>query len=210
MSITDAFDESTWTVEQRLYFKYVDRTLKSGKRAKFSNGQPWHAVYLIAAFFREAREHVRLFSGTLTRKTPDGVSIYEHSRVADAAAGFLMHPKSKITIVLEKDIDVDENCSAEMHPFVKNIRDLSEQGQIRGQLEIWKANEDDLKFLRENNFLYHMMIMDKKAWRIETNPDPDNVKAHVGVGDKSTARSLSRIFDEILCSRSDKVLAIPA
>lgn len=193
-NLVNAFDDSTWDHAERAYFHYVDDVLARGKDERFSNGKPWHAAYLIFKFLQAARQRVRLFSGTLVRSTHDGVCIYEEPQIVEAACGFLKQPSSALQIALEKDIDAP-NQDPNAHPLVAAVHHLKERGDLRGSLEIRRVNEETLRALRGRNVLHHMMLMDDRGWRLETDPNPADVKAIVNAGNGDEATILRRAFD---------------
>ena len=136
---------------------------------------------------------MRIFSGTLVRTTPGGVRIYEEPRIVEAAGDFLKQPGSALRIALEKEIDApDQNPNA--HPLVKGVRRLQEQGQLRGSLEIRRVHDKTTASLRERKVLHHMTLLDERGWRLETDPNPMEVKAIVNAGNADEARSLCRAF----------------
>ena len=193
-NLVNAFDDNTWNAAERAYFKYVDKVIDGGKDERFSNGRPWHAAYLIFKFLQAAKQQVRIFSGTLVRTTPGGVRIYEEPRIVEAAGDFLKQPGSALRIALEKEIDApDQNPNA--HPLVKGVRRLQEQGQLRGSLEIRRVHDKTTASLRERKVLHHMTLLDERGWRLETDPNPMEVKAIVNAGNADEARSLCRAFD---------------
>ncbi len=205
----DPFDEATWSEDERFYFTSVDQMLREGFSDDFSNGKPWHAVYIIAAFLREATQCVRLFSGKLIQYTPDGVAIYAEPHVVDAAKTLLTRDGSELKIVLEDSIDVDDGRAVRKHPLIEGVRRLEKDGRLNGRLDVRRATKTDLEFLREHNFLHHMMVMDQRSWRLETDPDPDDVRARVKIGDKWGARTFARVFDEVLFENAEPVFQTP-
>ena len=203
----DAFDDATWSKDERFYFESVDQMIRDGYSEPFSNGKPWHAVYIIESFLRKAEQRVRLFSGKLTRETEDGVAIYADQHVADAAETFLRHADSKLQIVLQEPIDVDAGQPAGTHPLMERIRALEQAGRLNGSCEVRRARDADLAFLREKNFLHHMLVMDDHSWRLEIDSDLDDVRAKVRIGDAKGARSFARVFDEVLFPKAEPLFA---
>ena len=193
-NLVNAFDDRTWDRAERAYFDYVDGVMARGKDERFSNGKPWHAVYLIFKFLQAAQQRVRIFSGTLVRTTHDGVQVYDEPRVIEAACGFLRRPGTALRIALEKDIDSPDH-DADRHPLVTAVRQLKDQDRLRGCLEVRRVNEETLDSLRERNVLHHMMLMDERGWRLETDPNPTDVKAIVNAGNAEEAGILGRAFD---------------
>lgn len=205
----DPFDEGSWTESERFYFEGVRKLFNERADVRFSNGKPAHAVYLMVLFFQMAQRHMRIFSGSLTRRTSAGILIYEHPRIISASADFLCRPDTKLLIVLEEDIDVDHGQSVDEHPLIAEIQQKRDSGDLKGSLTVSKAHNADLTFLRNKQFLYHLVIMDEQAWRIETRPDPNNVQAQVNAGDQTGARTLAHLFDNILLHRAEPLIEIP-
>lgn len=205
----DPFDEATWSEDERFYFTSVDEMMREGFSDDFSNGKPWHAVYIIAAFLREATQCVRLFSGRLIRATPGGVAIYGQPHVVEAAKTLLTREGSELKVVLEDAIDVDDGCAPQSHPLLEGVHDLEEGGRLNGRLDVRRACKADLEFLREHNFLHHLMVMDQCSWRLETDPDPSDVRARVKIGDQWGAKTFARVFDEVLFENAEPVYQAP-
>lgn len=208
-TLIDAFDENTWDGAERAYFEYVDDVIARGKDERFSNGKPWHAAYLIFKFLQTAQQCVRIFSGTLVRSTHDGVQVYEAPQVIGAACRFLKRPGSALRIALEKDIDAPVR-EPNNHPLVAAVRRLKEYGDLRGSLEIRRVNDETIDALRQRDVLYHMMLMDERGWRLETDPNPTNVKAIVNAGNGDEATILDRAFDTGVWPHGEILVAVTA
>ncbi len=73
---------------------------------------------------------------------------------------------------------------------------LKDKGNLHGLLEIRQASRDAIDFLRSRNYCHHWMVMDERAYRLET--DTEQVKAHVNFGDSITVGALTTIFDHLL------------
>lgn len=209
MNQINAFDEKTWNEAEKFYFEEVESLLQQKVNIKFSNGRPYHAVFLIEKFFHHARSHMRIFSGSLTRQTEYGMDLYQDPHVIKAAKEFLGRPQRRLTIVLEKDIDVDEGMSAQQHPLIEGVCSHLEKNLLKGgELRVFQAHSSVLKFLEQRKFLHHLIVMDHQAWRIET--DAEKFKAQVNTGDSKGASKLARMFDEVLCSNAIQLVPIPA
>lgn len=208
-NLVDAFDDRTWDRAERAYFDYVDEVMARGKDERFSNGKPWHAVYLIFKFLQAAQQRVRIFSGTLVRSTDDGVRVYDEPRVIEAACGFLRRKGTALRIALEKDID-SPGHDPNRHPLVAAVRHLKEDEQLRGSLEIRRVNEETLDSLRERDVLHHMMLMDERGWRLETDPNPTDVKAIVNAGNDEEAAILGRAFDTGVWPHGETLVRVTA
>ena len=206
LSVVDPFNPTTWTDDSRIYFNNVDAMLLNPKEYLFSNDRLWHALYLMAKFFECAKNHVRIFSGKLTRKSDEfGLKIYENPNVIDAVCRFLAKPNTQLNIVVQDEIDVDVGQDASDHPLIKAVAASSPMGR----LTLCKANRNSLDKLRRHNMLRHMMIVDRFAWRLEFDSGVPLVKADVGIGDESLAKQLGRLFDEVLFRPGHKLLKDP-
>ena len=208
-NLVNAFDDTTWDRTERAYFGYVDDVMSSGKDERFSNGKPWHAAYLIFKFLQAAQQCVRIFSGTLVRSTREGVLIYEEPRIIDAACSFLKRSGCALRIALEKDIDAPAH-DPNKHPLVAAVHGLREIGHLRGSLEIRRMNDETLDSLREREALHHMMVMDERGWRLETDPNTTDVKAIVNAGNNDEATILSRAFDTGIWPHGETLVAVRA
>ena len=200
----DPFEPSTWSEKEKVYFEKVDSALAQETNLLFSNGLPQHAVYLIEKFFTNAKTKVRLFSGSL-RRTVGGVVVYGNPRVAQAVEKMLTGGVS-LQIVLQNAIDVDVNQTWKDHPLVRIEDRLNEAGRVSGSLEIRQSSKDSVRHLEKFKFLNHWMVMDRTAYRLET--DIRKTTAHVNFGDREMAGALADIFDNMLF-RSAKPLTRP-
>lgn len=203
--VLDAFDPTTWNDAERYYFANVDEALGTATNVVISNGRPQHAVYLIEKFFRNAEHAVRLFSGRLSR-TYGSVSVYTNPRVVEAAAVLLRRVNSRLSIVIENKIDVEPTQTVADHPLARMASELKERGELRGRLEVRQASGNAIDFLRNKDYCHHWMVMDHRAYRLET--DTEQVKAHVNFGDLATAGALVTIFDQLLYPTSTDLLTI--
>ena len=189
------------------YFDYVERMLDEGANVVVKNGRPIHAIYLIEAFLRKAKNTVRLFSGTLKQRT-DELKIYGDSHVVAAARNFLSRSGTDMRIVLENPIDLTEGQRMEDHPMIDTAYGLRDEGRMGGGFRVRRARKDNIRFLRREKFCHHMVIIDERAYRLET--DPEKFKAHVNFGDKKTAGKLSQVFDRILFDGGEPLVSIPS
>lgn len=193
----DPFNPDTWSETERAYFHKVDSALERGTNLLFSNGLPEHAVYLIEKFFTNAKEEVRLFSGSLSRAIRD-VEVYGNPKVAAAVEKMLSSGVS-LQVVLHNAIDVDEHESWVDHPLVRIKNRLKREGRLSGSLHIRQCSQDGIRHLEKFKFLNHWMVMDRTAYRLET--DIRRARAHVNFGDREMAGILADIFDDVLfCS----------
>ncbi len=190
----DPFNPDTWSEEEKAYFEKVDTALAQGADLLFSNGRPQHAVYLIEKFFTHAKKEVRLFSGRLSR-TVRGVEVYGNHRIA-AAVENLLTANVKLQVVLQDDIDVDAGQTWVDHPLARIEARLKQAGKLSGSLDIRQSSPDSIRHLEEFSFLNHWMVMDRTAYRLETNVR--RAAAHVNFGDGKMANMLADIFDDVL------------
>lgn len=77
----DPFDERSWTESERFYFEGARKLFDERADVRFSNGKPAHAVYLMVLFFQMARRRMRIFSGSLARRTAADILLYENPRI---------------------------------------------------------------------------------------------------------------------------------
>ena len=196
VNAVNPFDPDTWTEEERFYFEYVDEKLDAKENVGISNGKPIHAVYLIEGFLSRATQQVRLFSGKLSRTSESGTPIYADPHVAAAALKFLSKEGSRLTVVLEKDIDVEAEQSVEDHPLVNEILAAKERNEVAGTFELCQISDEALQFLDRHEVHNHLMILDEQAYRIET--DLEEFKAHVNFGDTKSAGILANLFDKCI------------
>ena len=206
-NLVNAFDDDTWDRTERAYFDYVDGVLARGKDERFSNGKPWHAAYLIFKFFHVAEQCVRIFSGTLARSTDEGVLIYEEPRIIEAACVFLKRSGSALRIALERDIDAPGR-DPNRHPLVAAVHRLKEGGHLRGSLEIRRVNDETLDSLRQRKVFHHMILLDERGWRLET--DLTDMKAIVNGGNGDEAAILNRAFDTGIWPHGETLVAVRA
>lgn len=193
MTMLDPFDPDTWNETERGYFDKVDQAMEQQANLLFSNGLPEHAVYLIERFFMNAKEKVRLFSGRLSR-TIGGVEVYGNARIASAVQKMMAEGVS-LQIVLQEKIDVGTDESWVDHPLVR-VENSMTKNVKRGSLDIRQAAADAIEHLKRHKFLNHWMVMDRTAYRLET--DVRRAAAHVNFGDGDMAGVLADIFDEVL------------
>ena len=189
----DPFNPDTWSETEAAYFRKVDSALKDGTDLLFSNGLPQHAVYLIEKFFMNAKEVVRLFSGSLSRVI-GGVEVYGNPRVVTAVEKLLSSGVS-LRVVLHNSIDVGENETWVDHPLVRVANHLA-NGRLSDSLEIRQSSKGSIEHLVKFKFFNHWMVMDKTAYRLET--DIRRARAHVNFGDSEMAGTLADIFDDVL------------
>ena len=197
------FDRSTWSGDERRYFQLVDEALARMENRIISNGRVEHAAYIIHKFLTHATGRLRVFSGKLSR-TYNGFSVYGNDAIIDAACAFLARPDRELTVVVEHGLDLEPDETTEDHPLVRAIR--RKQNQLQGTIEIRRASQPDVKYLRDKNFSNHWMIMDDHAYRLETNLE--KAGAHVNFADRETAGALAKIFDTILYRRADQLVRI--
>ena len=195
-------DDDTSAATVRCYFEHVDKLYDSGGNVAFSNSKGIYAVGLITRLLNRAQHEVRLFSGWLTRQDPSSeVPLYGDRCVVAAAQGFLQKDRSKFIVVLEHELDVDSGMKRAGHPLIKALVSARDEGKLSGTFELRKAANGAIRFLRERDSLKHMMVVDRQAYRIET--DGKHLRAHVNFGDEQSCAVLSQLFDEYILAGSE-------
>ena len=198
---TPQADDMSAATEQD-YFERVDELADAGANVAFSNSKGIYAVGLIAKLLNRAQHKVRLFSGRLTRQDPSSdVLLYGDPRVASAAQGLLQKDRSEFIVVLEHELDVASGMTRAGHPLIKALVSAREEGKLSGTFELRKAASGAIQFLRERDCRNHMMIVDREAYRIET--DGKHLRAHVNFRDERACAVLSRLFDEYILPGSE-------
>ena len=207
LSRLDPFDSSTWSEDERRYFRGIDQAMRNRTNVIISNGKVEHAVYLLAKFFKGTMGTIRLFSGNL-RRNMNGVSVFEHDHILTSAQALLKRG-CEIRVVIEDDLDAPDGVPGN-HPLAAMSSELAQSGQMKGRLRIRAANETGIAFLKDNDFLHHWQVMDKQAYRLETKDDGVVVKAHVNFGDADTADALAHIFDYWLFNPVQDLVCVEA
>ena len=204
-------EPKSWTEEQEFYFRGVDRMVRGWADIMFSNGLPEHAAYLILTFFKNARTHVRIFCEHLTQTAENAfgskVNIYSDKNIIEEAARFMLRPDTKLDIVLRDSIDVEEGSHPYNHPLIDGIIKALGREEATKRLRLCQASQGVLQFLKENNYLHDMMVMDERAWRIEMQAGDNGVKAKVNFGDSKGARWVSGLFDRLYLPDSVDLLS---
>ena len=199
------FDEHTLSDTERLYYKRVNHFFAHRVGKQFSNGSATHAVYLISQFLKRAQQEVRIFSGSLTRQTSDGVAIYSDPRLIHAAKEFL-RKDGRLRVLLQSGLD----GSKDEHPLVSALDEWKDKTFF-----LRSASDHSISFLEKEQFLHHMAIMDETAWRIETKTRRDrqgklrSVDARVNLADPRGAKSLKKLFDVVLFQSGQSLLTTP-
>ena len=192
---------------ESFYADYVDRAMKEKRDVTFGNGRPLHAVYLIYKFFMQAQREVRLFSGQLLRRVPEGrlddegLPVYGNVSVLRAIRRFLGQKDTHLKVVLANNLDVGENQGIEDHPLVKTVVDLQNDGLLNGRCDIEQLDAGYLRQLQDDGVGYHMVLMDQSAYRLETGPDA--AEALVNVNDKDMTKKLAFFYDRKLYNKGD-------
>ncbi len=200
--MADPFDKTTWTDKDRFYYEYIDAMLDDAVDARVSNVKPDHAAYLIRALLTHAKKHVRLFIGDLGAAERE--TIFESPAIAEAAKKLLSQEGSKLTIVVgEAD---DPAAGDEDQPLVRSILESQKEGKITGTMEIRRARQAAVDFLRSHHHYYPLMVMDESAYRVETGNTV--TPAYANFGDRKAAREYALLFDDVLYSESEEVVAV--
>ena len=204
MPMADPFDETTWTDKDRFYYEYLDGMLVDGVDARVSNAEPKHAAYVLRALLTHAKRYVRLFAGNLG--AAETRAVFESPAFADAAKKLLSQQGSKFVIVVgEGD---DDSQVSDFEPLVKAIEKLASQGEIAGMMEVRRAPQAAVDFLREHNRHHPLAVMDESAYRVETGNSA--LPAYANFGDRKTARSYAAMFDDVLYRDSEEIVAVPS
>ena len=203
-------DPGSWTDDQKIYFEGVDRMVKSRADIRFSNGLPEHAAYLILTFFRNAQSRVRIFCEHLTQTAENAagnkVNIYSDENIVDAAIRFSLRPDAKLDIVLRDRLDVERQADSQSHPLIGGVIEALGQSEAKQKLRLCRVSPEVLKFLEDEKYLHDMMVMDQRAWRIETQAGTNGVKAQVNLGDGKGAKWVSGLFDRLYLPNSKDML----
>lgn len=203
----NAFDESTWTPDERYYFEYIDRACADRLDQNISNGRVEHAAYIIYKFLTTATRDICIYSGALSR-TYNGVSVFGNARILEAVERFLAQPSSRFHIVLQHDLDIEPGETAAEHPVVRTVQAMKQDARLQGELEIRRAAREGTDFLDAKKFVNHWMTMDDHAYRIETNLR--QAGAHVNFNHPKTTYALRRIFDVKMFGLGTPVIRICA
>lgn len=198
---TELFGDDV-SVEESRYFDLVDEACRNSEPKTISNSVPKHAVYLIHTLLTNAKNRIRLLTGSLSCDE-GGVRVYANKKLAEAACDFLSRPETTLQIALRDG--VDGGGDPKEHPFVKTI--LS-QADRRGQLELRKCNQATVEKLKDDGFDMHWMTMDENAYRLEY--DTVNFKAYADFGDPETAKVLNELFDDRFFGPGEDLLASTA
>ena len=205
----DPFDESTWSNEERHYFReIVDAALENRKGLMISNSRTEHAVYLINKFLLNAKKVVRLYSGNLARRgSQTEIQVYEHPQIINAVRGLLKRGVA-LQIVVQEPLDVEVGWSAEDHPIAQAAKEVERSGGLKGSVEIRRAQEKWVAWLKDEDFDCHWMTMDGHAHRLEV--DTKQFKAYVNFWDEPKTKKLDDLFDVVLFSRGESLARVPA
>lgn len=180
------FAKATRTEEEAAYCLLVDELLNRAADEDISNGKPAHAVYLIYKFLTSATSSIRLFCGSLQQKL-NGINAYSERHILNAAKEFLDKPDSDMRIIL---VDAIDSESASAHPLVK-----AAGNSVGGSFQIRQVPDPVKQELQTLEWDAHFLVMDVRAYRLET--DPDEAKAVANFGDTGYAKALATFFDEI-------------
>lgn len=200
------FDDGNLKPEHREFAKYVDMAMQGRGGLAFRNDSTFHAVYLIYKFFMGAEKDVRIFSGELRCRAPEGspdadMKIYEDRHVIGAVGAFLSDEGTSLRIVVEKE----PPGGIKRHPLVRKLAELGDANELRGSCEIAYLPKDggqrevaDGPAGREVNgksSRQHMIIMDREAYRLETNDK--KAEAVVNFNDKAKVKKLIKDFNSL-------------
>jgi hypothetical protein len=155
------------------YREGVETLLKLRSAAPISNGEPAHAAILLEVFFRNAKEHVRIFCNKLSSEVFSNKELVKE--VQDA-----INRDVRISIIVQRD-------EPEQSETFKVLHDA-------GAL-ILRASDAVI------DTLFNFAVMDKVAVRVE--PDPKiEWKAQARMYDPDLATKLARKFDALALSQA--------
>lgn len=171
------------------YYEIIDRCARDKEDFPIQNGAPAHASYLLKTFFKYADSNVRIFTGRLFH------GVFDNEDIRKEAVKFLQKGSDKkLTIAYNKEpVDVAELLG---ESFLLEIK----SSNISGTVEVWKVTDD---IPHDSN---HFAVMDRSAFRFETNHE--DKKAIANFGDGKSAGTLTDVFEKIL-TKSSRVVTIP-
>ena len=182
------------------YYALVDRAFEGSEDRDISNSRPNHAAYIIHKLLDRAEQRVLIYSGRL-KQDQDGVSIYGSPSIIDAARKLLRKPQSELSIVVEKEVDVDDGQAPNDHPLIAAIQMEADRGWMRGKFDVKSLAHG------EEPFPQHFVVMDDRAYRVET--DGNQLSAIANFGDPETAKLAADVFGH-LHESSDEVCSLAA
>lgn len=184
-------DEKIYEKEQKEYYETIDRCAEEEIDLTIYNSDPKHASYLLTTLLSRAKSEVCIYTGGLSE------TVFADQSLINKAIEFLKGNVShKIRIVFQEKNNQDKLLG---NAFVKAIISEGSLGSLIDRLELWQASEYcyDIK--------NHFTVMDRKAFRYET--DHGKKTAVANFGDKDSAKTLFDMF-EIIISKSTR-LSIP-
>ena len=182
------------------YYAMVDRAFESRESRDIGNSRPNHAACIIHKLLDQAQSKVVIYCGHL-KQDKGGVFIYGSPSIIDAARKLLRKPGSTLSIVVEKDVDVDDGQQPEAHPLIASIQMEADRGWLQGRFDVMALPPD------ETLLPQHFVVMDDRAYRLET--DGDTASAIVNFGDSETAKLAAEVFD-VLHGSSDEIVSLAA
>ena len=190
------FGEGTFSADESRYFDLVEDACRKSKDMVISNGQPKHAAYLIYTFFLNAKEKIRVVTGTLKR-TENGVDVWANEELIDAACRFLEHQDASLEVALRDSVDGE----AQQHPFIRAILER----RLRGRFLLRRCDRERLKKVAAKILEMDWMTMDDRAFRLEY--DTKDIQAFANFGDKNKfVRVLNDIFDLLFFRTGEDIL----
>lgn len=174
-------------IELESYYEIIDWCAEYGENFEISNTDMAHASYLIKTLFKYAKSEVCIFSGQMFE------GVFGNEDLQNEARKFLMmNGDCKLKIAYQEVVPKENILEGK---FLRNI--LSDK-ERKGSVEVWDASGI---FPTDG---YHFTVMDKKAFRFETNHKTRNAKANFG--DSKTAENLAEVFN-VISSKSPKVFS---
>jgi hypothetical protein len=149
------------------YREGVETLLKLRSAAPISNGEPAHAAILLEVFFRNAKDHVRIFCNKLSNE------VFSNKELVKEVQDAINNRDVRISIIVQRD-------EPEQSETLKVLRDA-------GAL-ILRASDAMI------DTLFNFAVMDRVAVRVEPNPKIE-WKAQARMYDPELATKLIQKFE---------------
>ncbi len=184
----DFFDDDAAEQADRIYRASVDECARERRDRFLSNRTTGHARYILERIFEYAESEVRLWTNGMPREE-NGEPMYASADLIDAAMVFLGKPNTRLSIVVNGHIDVDEGQSLYDHPFLGAVlRHEHADSQVR---VVHVHNPDDADHVLD---VRGFVVMDESGYRAEID---DGSRAVVNFGDREVAGSLVATFETV-------------
>ena len=150
------------------------------RNQRFPNGKSEHAIIVLTNLFRYSDHEIRIFNKCLAD------SVYGQDALIDAAQRFIEKQGSRLTILLQNSVSLEENRF--LSALYKVIKDRTDNNEPHGEIDIRIANgayaESDAK---------HFTVTDRDGFRFER--DHEKKVAVSNFNEPETARRLREAFD---------------